>query len=929
MSREMPVAEPTYPVPPAQEIKPQVRAVSLPTRVNIALAFFLSGVAALGFETLWFRQASLAFGNSVWASSIVLSGFMAGMAGGYGVGGRIGKTTQNPLRLFALLEAIVGISGCVLVYVLPELPTLLGKLSASLEGQLVLLNTLRLVVAFVLLLLPSAAMGMSLPVLVAGLSTGAGDKAFGRVLGTLYGINTLGAVIGSCIMELWLIHVLGVHQSAFAAAACNMIAGALALVAAQTYTPREATRAPAAESGDGSAFPWLFGAFISGFAVLALEVIWLRFLTLFLSDTDLAFTWVLACVLGGIAIGGVIAAVWASFHKSFANLAYCVVYLAIAATVFSYRAQTASISRELNLGQSMLSFAAPLVLPTAILSGVLFTVLGAGLRRVIQDDARAAGRLALWNTLGGMAGSLFAGFVLLPNLGVERSLFFIVLCYAISGGLLAFRAPGKASERWVWSGAALVALLLFPHGNLHPIFVRASIGRWMRPGDKLVKVVETSNGTYSHVVHNYRGKPLFDQLATNAYSMTVNDFAARRYMDQYVFLPRALHPKLERALVIGYGIGNTVRALLNDTTIKHVDVVDVSREALALSRNMHARFASSPLDDPRVHVHIEDGRHFLAGHSDKYDLITGEPPPPIIAGVVNLYTQEFFESARKHLAPGGFMTYWLPLMNLSAPSARAVIGAFCNAYDDCSLWNGSVRNFMLMGTNKAPPMESADHFRAQWRDPKVLPELEAVGFEVPEQLTATYIADGKELRHFTIGMPPLTDDRPKRLTIAGSYQTREALIWQWRDTLKARIRFSNSEWVKNTFPTMVRVSTGRQFESQRLVNDLMFPEPTGARQTTVLGQVLRGTPLRLPPLLMLNSDPDVQAIVAKLTPQERSQPEWAVDVAANYLADRDLRLAWKALQHAPERAMPLEGLVKAVEDWMADGNIRRRRLGAE
>jgi spermidine synthase len=927
MSREMPVAEPSYPVSQAQDHN----AVALPTRVNVALAFLLSGVAALGFETLWFRQASLAFGNSVWASSIVLSGFMAGMAGGYGLGGRVGKTAQNPLRLFALLEAIVGVTGVVLVYVLPELPTLLGQVSASLEGQLVLLNFVRLLCAFLLLLLPSAAMGMSLPVLVSGLR--AGDNAFGRVLGTLYGINTMGAVVGSCIMELWLIHVLGVKQSAFVAASCNVIAGALALVASTTYTARPAAPAaqpaPAAASGDGGALPWLVGAFVSGFAVLALEVIWLRFLTLFLSDTDLAFTWVLACVLGGVAIGGVIAAVWASFHKSFANMAYCVAYLAVAATVFSYRAQTGSIARELNLGQSMLSFAAPLVLPTALVSGVLFTVLGAGLRRVIQDDAAAAGRLALWNTLGGMAGSLFAGFVLLPTLGVERSLFFVVLCYAVSGGLLAFRARGKAAERWAWSAAALVAVLLFPHGNLQPIFLRASVGRWMRPGDKLVKVVETSNGTYSHVVHNYKGKPQFDQLATNAYSMTVNDFAARRYMNQYVYLPRALHPKLERALVIGYGIGNTVRALVNDTTIKHIDVVDVSREALALSREMHARFDTSPLDDPRVHVHIEDGRHFLAGHQDKYDLITGEPPPPIIAGVVNLYTQEFFESAKQHLAPGGFMTYWLPMMNMSAPSARAVIGAFCNAYEDCSYWHGSARNFMLMGTNNAPPMESVDHFRAQWRNPKVLPELEAVGFEMPEQLTATFIADGKDLRHFTIGMPPLTDDHPKRLTITGDFQSREALIWQWRDTAKARIRFSNSEWIKTKLPALIRAGTTRLFETQRLVNDLLFPGSSPARQTAVLGQVLRGTPLRLPALLLMNSDSDVQAIVSKLSPDERARPEWSIELAASYLADRDLRLAWRSLQHAPEKAIPLEGLVKFVEDSMADGSIRRRRLGSE
>jgi hypothetical protein len=400
-------------------------------------------------------------------------------------------------------------------------------------------------------------------------------------------------------------------------------------------------------------------------------------------------------------------------------------------------------------------------------------------------------------------------------------------------------------------------------------------------------------------------------------------------MNQYVYLPRALHPKLERALVIGYGIGNTVRTLVNDPTIKHIDVVDVSREALALSRSMRARFDSSPLDDPRVHVHIEDGRHFLAGRSDKYDLITGEPPPPVIAGVVNLYTQEFFESAKAHLAEGGFMTYWLPLMNLSAASARSIIGGFCNAFEDCSLWNGSARNFMLMGTNKAKPLENPEHFRAQWRDPKVLPELEAVGFEVPEQLTATYIADGKELRHFAIGMPPLVDDRPKRLTIASNYRAREELIWKWRDTSKARIRWSNSEWIKKTVPALIRYGTGRLFESQRLINDLLFPGDSPARQTAVLAQVLRGTPLRLPPILMLNSDPDIQAIVAELPAEERNKPEWGVDVAAAYLANRDLRQAWRALQNVPEKAIPLEGLVKFIEDSMADGSIRRRRLGME
>ena len=211
----------------------------------------------------------------------------------------------------------------------------------------------------------------------------------------------------------------------------------------------------------------------------------------------------------------------------------------------------------------------------------------------------------------------------------------------------------------------------------------------------------------------------------------------------------------------------------------------------------------------------------------------------------------------------------------------------------------------------------------------MLPELEAVGFETPEQLGAAFIADGKDLRRYTIGMPPLVDDHPKRLTIAADLKSREMLIWQWRDTLKSRMRFLTSEWVKNLFPDMIKVGSSHNFENQRLLNDLLFPGDTPARQVAVLGQVLKKTPLRLPALLLMNSDTDVQAIVGRLSPAERNDPKWSIDLAAGYLADRDLRQAWRALQHAPEKSIPLEGLVPFVEDSMADGSIRRRRLGAE
>jgi hypothetical protein len=385
-------------------------------------------------------------------------------------------------------------------------------------------------------------------------------------------------------------------------------------------------------------------------------------------------------------------------------------------------------------------------------------------------------------------------------------------------------------------------------------------------------------------------------------------------MDLYAYLPRAVHPGIKRALLIGYGIGNTLQAILDDPALERVDVVDAAREPLQLSRQMQTLRERFPLDDPRVRVHIEDGRHYLDGRDAQYDLITGEPPPPIIAGVVNLYTRELFARMRARLAPGGMVTYWLPLMNLSAPSAQSIIAGFCDAFDDCSLWHGSARNFMLLGTRDAKGGVSREHFGAAWRDPRTASELTAVGFDRPDQLGATFIGDASYLRELTRDMPPLTDDRPKRVSIPVQREVRDAMIWRWRDTKAARTRFAGSPLIARLFPESVRKESLRQFENQRLLNDLLFPEPTGARQLMVLHQVLHGTQLQLPVLLLLHSDPDSQRVLAQLPAAERDQPEWLLHRAAGELARRDYRAARPLLLRLPREQLPFPELDAYVED---------------
>ncbi len=188
----------------------------------LCAVFFVSGASALIFETLWFHQASLAFGSSVWASSLVLSGFMAGLA--LGSVSAVWKRDRlgPPIRTYAVLEAVIAVSGVALVYFLPSLGALTSTAAPARHRAPVGPEPGRLLLAFVVLLIPSTAMGLTLPLLTEALV--AADPNFGRALGRLYGWNTLGAVLGAVVAETHLVGALGIHGSGLAAGSLNLLA---------------------------------------------------------------------------------------------------------------------------------------------------------------------------------------------------------------------------------------------------------------------------------------------------------------------------------------------------------------------------------------------------------------------------------------------------------------------------------------------------------------------------------------------------------------------------------------------------------------------------------------------------------------------------------------------------------------------------------
>lgn len=893
----------------------------------LATIFLLSGACALVYETLWFHQAALALGNTVWAASLVLSAFMAGMAIGNALAARFGDRLPNGLSIYASLETVVALAGTALVFGMPSFGAAFARAVQPLGDQPALVSLLRFSTAFVLLLLPAVAMGLTLPLLVRVVS--AWDGNFGRVLGVLYGTNTLGAMVGTASCELWLINRFGIRGSAVFAGALNLAVALLALRVARTQT--QPVAAPAAQSTSlrtvalsGTEAVLLSAAFGAGLLLLCLEVVWLRFLMLFLNDTPLAFSLVLALVLAGIALGSLLASVWSSRYPRAFEHAYWVAFAGGLLGFASYLWFPRLIQGAFPPYQSastILSIGAPIILPTSVASGALFALLGAYLRDVRDADSEAAGRLSFVNTVGAALGSLLGGFVLLPRLGMELSLLITLAAYGLMGALLAWRSPRPRALRYGATAVFAVVLAFFPVGKTRDQYMQASARRWSKGEGQLVGVHEGTSATLLHVVHHRHGVPLFDQVATNAYSMSVNSWFGRRYMKLFVYLALAVHPHVRRALVIGYGIGNTAQALTESSELESIDIADSSRDMLDQSRSLRVAHGRSPLQDPRVHVHIEDGRFFLQAGSASYDLITAEPPPPIMAGVVHLYTSEYFQLMRGRLAPGGIATYWLPVINITEATTKSIVASFCAAFSDCSLWHGAGRNLMLMGSRDAHGPVDEARFTQQWRAPDVWADLVDLGFELPAQFGALFIGDAAYLLALTADALPLTDDQPGRMQQPLHAPSGDALLVSWRDAAAARERFRTSGAIASLLPASIREQAWVQFDVEFLLNELLDPNSGLQRDTALLGRVLRGTRLRLPVLLLLRSDPDVQRAAVGLSAEQREQPDWRVQRAIGFLAERDAESASVLLEGVPDDQLPMDRLRNYV-DALAEQQLR-------
>ncbi len=756
-----------------------------PARLLILVLFFASGASGLVYEIVWVRQFGLLFGSTVYSAALVTGIYMCGLGLGSFLAGRwvdrrFREEPSLPVRAYGLFEVGIAALALLILLVLPQVSGWVAEVSSYVEAEngwyrlSLSASLLRYGSALVLLLPVTLLMGGTLTLLIRHLV--GGDLAgAGWHVGVLYGVNTAGAALGCLLTDTALVPAFGVRNTQLLAMGLNLFAAAGALLLARSVPPPpEAPPPPMSAPGASARVGWASLAIaLSGFAAMALQILWFRHLISLFGAYRPVFSILLCVILVGIWLGSTLAG--ALVRRSGRPATIFVVCLAgfvlwSLGALWNVEADGLWLVEQLDRDPKagpipfylfLLRGTAWAVGPPALLSGTAFPLANALVQRASAHVGARAGLLYLANTVGGVVGSLAAGFWLLPALGLQASVTAVALSAVVAGAAILVAARGVEPAAHVPRAVALAAMagavLLWARLPDRGLLLR-SLPQEVRAGEeRLVAVREGVNETLA--VADREGQLL--RLITNGHNMSGTGLPAQRYMRAYVHVPMLLDAGIERVMIMCFGVGNTANAALLYPQVRRLDVVDLSADVLEHSA-FFERVNGLPLEDPRVRVHVNDARQHLrmtpGGH---YDLITGEPPPIAYAGVASLYSAEFFRIAASRLRPGGFMTYWLPIYQVGHETARAVVAAFREAFPGAFLLVGHRQELMLVGRRDAPLAFDPERMRALLADvPGLRRELRWISLDQPFEIAAMLAATPAAIEGAIVDAPPVSDDRP-------------------------------------------------------------------------------------------------------------------------------------------------------------------------
>ncbi|MDD2008088.1 fused MFS/spermidine synthase [Pseudomonas putida] len=726
-----------------------------------AALLFISGGAALIYQVLWVKQLSLVVGVEVYAITAGISAFFAGLAMGGLLFGRWADRLRHPIKLYAGLELAVALLAVAATLGLAQSAALFARLEASV-GLLAWLLPLSLVG------LPAFLMGGTLPVLVRALTPS--DAQTGEAGGRLYAANTAGAICGTLLAAFVLLPLLGVTGAACVAGALNL----LAALGAWCGRGRDERALPTSATASLPRTPQARLAIalycLAGGVALGYEVVWTQSIVQFMSTRAFAFSVVLATYLMGLVLGSALYArradrirdPWGLFGLLIASAGLLALLQIAGLGRWLVTWQTLLESHVLQLTGSQLAgmcarFAAAAVCVVFIPTTLLGAAFPLALRLAVDSGqvGRDVGAVIALNTLGGIVGVMLTGFVLVPGIGLVRTLVVLACVAAAIGAVATWR--GQAVHKGMRAAVLLVGGATLVTGALTPPERLAQLLPGARSGE-LVFYQEGRGGTVA-VVNQQRQGQAFNRLYIQGVSNTGDAMPSLRYMRLQALLPLLIHRGEPRsALVIGFGTGITAGAMLRYSGLEHPVVAELLPQVLAAAPLFSGNYDA--VNDPRLDIRLRDGRRELLRNEQRYDVITLEPPPPSAAGVVNLYSRDFYQLAASRLQEHGLVAQWLPLPTQNDEDSRSLVRSFLDVFPHASLWTTEFHEMLLIGS-ATPMVLDVPRIRQRFEQPQVSAALDQVGVSSVEALLATWVTDRQGLERYAGDAQPVTDDRPR------------------------------------------------------------------------------------------------------------------------------------------------------------------------
>ncbi len=790
-----------------------------PILCGVVACFVLSGFAALLYQTAWMRQFSLVFGTSELAVAAVLAAYMGGLSLGSAIAARYVHRITRPVLFYGLLEAGIAISALA-VPLLLQLARILyvgafGGQAEPADASGLEQSFFYLVVAFIVLAIPTAFMGATLPLLTKYVVKS--EDQIGARVGLLYTTNTLGAIGGTLVAGFILLPRLGLNGTVWVGVLVNLAVFALAaLIAVQIgklptspdseraspdITPKET--AAEVKVAPKSRFWILPIMLLSGANSFIYEVLWTRLLGHILGGSITAFATMLAGFLGGIAIGSAIASRFAKSRDQ-AIRYFIGAQAGIALTsILIYELLPLAIPDTAGLAGNV-SFAILVLLPATIFIGATFPLAVRVLATTKSEAAPASAKVYSWNTVGAILGATLAAFFVIPLLKYEGTIKFAVLINAALA-LASVFLIGRSTRTLAIFPALLVLTIFGLYQPKMPEDILRSSPILAMPDGEIV-FYEVGRSATVVVIEDKGSFYLRTNGLPEASASELGSPPERRTQRYLSILPVLARPDADSMLVIGFGGGVALEAV--PKSVSNVDVIELEPQVIEANRFYGNRRESNPLEDPRLNIVINDARSALSLTDKKYDTIVSQPSHPWTAGASHLYTREFMQLAKEHLTEDGVFLQWMNASFVDSFLLKALAASMLDVFPYARMYQVDPGTILFIGSGQTLDPERQMAGTGRPLDDDVLTYLER-GIGAPEDLLVALAMEQENLESFAAGSPLITDNNNYMATVSSRVHNKgQSLnLYSLFELLSEYDPLTRAEnWIGADFPTEINFS---------------------------------------------------------------------------------------------------------------------------